>query len=76
MILSGDYLISGVLVLIVGILVSVTIGFFMGLKSARPDEPIIKPKPFDPGPTDEDEQDIWANALTEPDKEERGIPTT
>ena len=67
--------IVGGALLIIAILGSVSLGFFMGWKAARPNEPIIKPKPFDPGPTDEDEQDIWTDALTAPDEEERGIPT-
>ena len=47
-----------------GILGSVFIGFCMGWKAARPDDTLVKPKPFNPGPTDGEEQDIFREALT------------
>ena len=55
-------IINGVL-LFIGILGSVLLGFLMGWKAARPEETIIKPKPFNPGPRDEDDQDIFSDAL-------------
>ena len=48
---------------VLAIWVSVFLGFMMGWKAARPDETLIKPKPFDPGARDEDDQDIFRDAL-------------
>ena len=64
-----------VVVLIGGgiVLVSVSIGFFMGLKAARPDEKLIS-REFDPGSTEEPEGDIFNDALLPPE-DKKGIPT-
>lgn len=57
-----------------GTILCVCIGFLMGMKSARPDEPIIK-REFDPGPTDDPGGDIWQEALTPAEDDTRRIPT-
>ena len=46
------------------ILIGVVVGFLMGWKAARPDDTLVKPKPFNPGPTDGEEQDIFREVLT------------
>ena len=46
------------------ILIGVIAGFLMGWKAARPDDTLVKPKPFNPGPTDGEEEDVFREALT------------
>ena len=45
-------------------LLAVLAGFCMGWKAARPDDTLVKPKPFNPGPTDGEEEDVFREALT------------
>ena len=58
------------------VIVSVIIGFFMGLKSARPDEKLITRDP-DMGPTEDDGNDIWSDAMqkAEPIEAEERVGT-
>ena len=55
---------------VLGVWASVFLGFWMGWKAARPEEPLIN-KDFDPGPSDAPEDDIWQEALTP----EKGVST-
>lgn len=48
----------------------VVVGYWMGWKSARPEDPLVK-RTVDQGPTDEPEGDIWTDAMKDPESEER-----
>ena len=50
--------------------IPVIIGFLMGYKAARPEDPIVKRR-VNQGPTDEPEGDPFTDAMRVPDAEER-----
>jgi len=54
--------------------VSTFIGYYMGRKTVRPDEPLFK-REFNPGPTDEPEGDIWQDAMMKEEEKEERIST-
>ena len=48
------------------VIASVVVGYFMGFKSARPDQKLITRDP-DMGPTEDDGGDLWSDAMQKPE---------